>query len=93
MKVRTGEVRLWLGARGLHSEAETRIRASDFTGGALKYFPAFKKLLEQYSYSIRSIAFVSDMEDILERPDVRDLLNRHRFVHRKAIDGYIIVWN
>ncbi len=86
-RIRSAGIRLFMGQRGTPELAELRIQASDFTGGAVSRFAAFRQLLE--TDPPRTIVMVRSLG---QSPPVQAVLVRHGFTHGKPIGNLTLFW-
>jgi hypothetical protein len=88
MRLRNDGVRYWLEERGAAEDAERRIQASDFVGGAGSGEDAFRALVERYP-ELRTLVLHPSVE--LDG-DTLALLHRLGFSREKRVGSHRLLW-
>lgn len=86
VRIREEPLRQWLIPLQRADEAEMRIRASDFAGGADRYLDDFRNLVTA-DPSIRIIVLRKELYR-----GVRSLLRSRDYLNEGEVDGYVVLW-
>lgn len=89
VRVRTDGVLLWFAECGAPELGTVRVGASEFVGGNRDRFPDFQEFLSIEGRIVRSIVLRGEL---MQSEDVRALLETHRFVNRRTVGAYVVVW-
>jgi hypothetical protein len=88
MRVFTDAERVWFGERGLRSEIEQRICASEFVNGDKPdCLPAFQALL-RYD-NLRSVVIA---KTVALDPHIQNILNVNGFANYREVDDLLVYW-
>ena len=88
MRVFTDAERVWFGERGLRSQIDDRICASDFvSGGKPSCLSAFRRVLEYGN--LRSVVIT---KTLTADPDIQGMLEKNGFTHYAQVEELMVYW-